>query len=639
METPPRTKEFDHLNPEYLRDLLVSTIKTLKSIHKDVTELVGLREEDSKFALLLSDQIDAIKKTLKALPKPKDGISVVSGEVNKRGELVISLSDGKKINCGVVQGEDGNDATEINADEVVQKVLDTLNRTKKSDLKDVEKLISSQIAKIQFPKPDKIDVDALKRGVVEFINANEGIIDVNAVKGLNEAINYLLHQYRASFVRSSLADVIGPESSTAGDLAIFLDNKGKNIGDSGKKISDLWQKSEFLPISAGLTAIPNIVDNGNGSITIDPTSCNLFSAPDGNSEVFQFNVAGGTFTLPDGVSSYAIVDYNAGVPLLSVVTDVSVINETTIIPVNTFFRQGNEIHAENWDELAFALPNKLNQSIVKTQRFRRESGLELSEVSPRKVKIAAGVSYRGAVRNPSLAFDQTTDEVHLWYHSAGNWTDSMVTQYNNSQYDNGTNLVALPAGKYAVNFVYKCLSYIHNDAFIVLGGGAYNLNQALASQPPANLPAIIKAFGILVGRIIVPQGSDITTQIDSAFVTAFTPTATPSTTFAKSFVITNPTVNSDLPLWRVPNAATITAVHLLCKGQIITGQLWQFDANGLNGQAIDTANLTGIVDTNVNDDGTLANPVITAGNYLGWVTATATAGALQAIVSFEGYFN
>jgi hypothetical protein len=103
----------------------------------------------------------------------------------------------------------------------------------------------------------------------------------------------------------------------------------------------------------------------------------------------------------------------------------------------------------------------------------------------------------------------------------------------------------------------------------------------------------------------------------------------------KSFIITNPTAASDLPLWRVPANIHITAVHLLCKTQIIVGQLWQYDANGLNGATVDASDITGVVDTNVNDDGALSAPAITAGNYLGWKTTSATAGATYAIISFE----
>lgn len=105
-------------------------------------------------------------------------------------------------------------------------------------------------------------------------------------------------------------------------------------------------------------------------------------------------------------------------------------------------------------------------------------------------------------------------------------------------------------------------------------------------------------------------------------------------TLSKSFVITNPTTASDLPIWRNPVAMTITHVHLLCQGQTISGQLWEYDANGLNGSTVDD-DIQGIVNTNVDDDGSLSNAGIAAGNYLGWKTTSATAGATYAIITVD----
>jgi hypothetical protein len=102
----------------------------------------------------------------------------------------------------------------------------------------------------------------------------------------------------------------------------------------------------------------------------------------------------------------------------------------------------------------------------------------------------------------------------------------------------------------------------------------------------------------------------------------------------KSFVITNPTTAADLPIFRAPEAITILAIHLLCKGAAIVGQLWEYDANGLNGSTVD-ADITGVVDTNVDDDGSLTNPSIAAGNYIGWKTTSVTTGATYAIITFD----
>jgi hypothetical protein len=106
-------------------------------------------------------------------------------------------------------------------------------------------------------------------------------------------------------------------------------------------------------------------------------------------------------------------------------------------------------------------------------------------------------------------------------------------------------------------------------------------------------------------------------------------------TQSKSFVITNPTVASDLPLWRAPAAITISAVHLLCQGNVVVGQAQEYDSNGLNPTPVDASDITGIVNTNVNDDGSLTNPGIASGNYLGWATSSVTGSPTYAIITID----
>ena len=109
-----------------------------------------------------------------------------------------------------------------------------------------------------------------------------------------------------------------------------------------------------------------------------------------------------------------------------------------------------------------------------------------------------------------------------------------------------------------------------------------------------------------------------------------------SATLSKSFMITNPTAAADGPVWRVPVAITITHIHVLCiGGTSITGQLWEYDANGANGATIDSADIVATAGTNANDDGTISNPSIDAGDYLGWKTTSISGTPAGVFVSFE----
>jgi len=107
---------------------------------------------------------------------------------------------------------------------------------------------------------------------------------------------------------------------------------------------------------------------------------------------------------------------------------------------------------------------------------------------------------------------------HLRYHSSGAWTSATITQYNNSQYDNGTNLVSLGVGRYAVNWVYR--NIVTSEIDIVLGNGNYTLSQAEASQRPPR-PSVLDAFYVLCGRIISQNGATAATVIESVSNVSF----------------------------------------------------------------------------------------------------------------------
>lgn len=276
-----------------------------------------------------------------------------------------------------------------------------------------------------------------------------------------------------------------------------------------------------IPVSQGCVMHPTYTDNGNGTVTVGNGSFSLCTTTDGLPLPNIYNVSGGTFNPPDNQTSYIVANYNGGSPAIQLITDVALIDEITVTPVFTISKFAGQIHSLSWDKLGEALANKLHQSIVKTQRFRRESGLLLSESATRKIIISPGKVWYGATGQTLDAFDSTTNICQLYYHSSGIWNRSDITQYNNNQYDNGTNLVSLSGGKYAVNFIYRAIDYINNRSFVLLGKGDYNLNQAVQAQPPISLPPEVSATSILVGRIIVASGATSATQIDTTFGTVF----------------------------------------------------------------------------------------------------------------------
>lgn len=207
--------------------------------------------------------------------------------------------------------------------------------------------------------------------------------------------------------------------------------------------------TKFSYLYGGCEMTHTFTDNGNGTINVPSCDCYLF-----DNTTFQ-----GTpekYTLPaltnqaltDGVQNYIVGDYNGGNPIMKVITDVSLITESSVIPILSIFRNGNFLHTQNWDALGVGLANKVHQSIVKTQRYRRESGLAIGETGTRNVTLTAGKVWVGAVPMSLDAINTATDNLYFWKHVAGVWTGSTITQYDNTQYDNGTDLATLGAGRY-----------------------------------------------------------------------------------------------------------------------------------------------------------------------------------------------
>lgn len=275
-------------------------------------------------------------------------------------------------------------------------------------------------------------------------------------------------------------------------------------------------------LSAGMVTLPTFVDNGNDTITVGNGEARLFSDPDFIGVISEYTITGGIIAITEPIlSNYLVVNYNGGSPIYQIVSNVELINESTIIPVYSLYYDAGEILPLNWDRLGLGLSNKIHQRLVKTRKFERESGFALSETPTRIINVSEGTLWYGAVRNAMQDVISNVDVCHFHYHVGGVYTKSNITQYNNTQYDNGTNLVTLNNNYYTVNWIYRIIEDSGHIG-VVLGDNEYNqLSLALESQPRADLPEIVRVGAMLVGRIIVQKSIDTAARIESAFTSSF----------------------------------------------------------------------------------------------------------------------
>ena len=280
--------------------------------------------------------------------------------------------------------------------------------------------------------------------------------------------------------------------------------------------------SSITYISSGTAIAPTITYNtGLGTVTIGDGIYRLFHTTNYTGIITEHNISGNTFLITEHITTYICSDYNNGNPILRTITDSSQFNWSNIIPIYTVTRDGDNLSFVSWDSPGNGLPNKIHDRLIRTDRFSRESGLDIGESAIRKIIVSSGIIWQGVYRNSMDSVDSSIDICKFWHTDAlSEWIDESITQYDNTQYDTGIGLATLTDGNYAVNWIFRMIGNTKEIA-VFLGDGDFDLNTAKASQLPSNIPATISSNGMLIGRIIVLKGADIATQIDSSFVTKF----------------------------------------------------------------------------------------------------------------------
>lgn len=317
------------------------------------------------------------------------------------------------------------------------------------------------------------------------------------------------------------------DSSTETELNGIIKGDGTNLSVATEGVDYETETSYGLKnyVTSGVLVKPTLTNNNGGNITLGDGEYIHFSDGNFSLPLIKTSVGSADYDLTNNVTNYIVFDCDSD-PKIYVTTDRSGINQSCVIPIFTIYREDDDLHILDWDEMAKGLSNKLSDRLVRTRRFEVETGgLLLGESTGRIMTLTGGYLWYGATRKLLDSVNSSTDICELFYHSSGNWTKEVVTQYDNFYYDNGTNRVELTnTSKYAVNWVFRAVEDNENHLLIVLGNGDYKLSEAEASTIPSDLPSIINSQSILVGRIIVEKNGSTAQNISSAFSTIFSRT-------------------------------------------------------------------------------------------------------------------
>lgn len=279
--------------------------------------------------------------------------------------------------------------------------------------------------------------------------------------------------------------------------------------------------------SAGVISGGTWSSTGTGGINLPEVKVALFNNPFNFEPIYVNTILSGTTglsgipSLNDNDTNYIVIDYNGGNPKWDVLLNNSSINNSNIVLYMIVYRLGNFVHVLDFGNQGAGLPNKLNDRVIMTDRFARESGfsLGLSGLTG-VVTLSGGVSWNATNRQPLNPLNSQDDIFFQNFHISGSWGYSTsATTLNNQYYDNGVNPVLSSAGKFLVNWYFRGQE-INDHIYEVWGSDEYDsLSEAQLSTEP-NLPELITSHAFLVGRIIVEYGSS-TGSVESSFVTYF----------------------------------------------------------------------------------------------------------------------
>jgi hypothetical protein len=264
---------------------------------------------------------------------------------------------------------------------------------------------------------------------------------------------------------------------------------------------------------AGFLEYTDYTDNEDGTVDMPATEALFYINSSFETPLKKITVPIKTgLSLTDQKANFIVADYNSGTPQwdIQLAGPGLTFNGSDCILWAVVYRDGNEIHPVYQKDTANGQSEKANVRAYTLSNFafNPNNGLALSEQATRVVKISAIQAFFGNTPMDVQAFQSNTSghEFTFYKHVAGVWTaDETTTQYNNTQYDDGTDLVSAGVAKYIYNDIYRGKEEAPHT-YYVLGRNQYNTLTGAENAPlytGGELPEIVDRHAQFVGRIVV----------------------------------------------------------------------------------------------------------------------------------------
>lgn len=262
-----------------------------------------------------------------------------------------------------------------------------------------------------------------------------------------------------------------------------------------------------IPRYAGITGtFPTFPSTLTAGLFVMPAcTARLYSLPAFLGHFGEYTIPSVGLAITEGLNFIGI-RYNSGVPEYIKYTVSTSFDYSSIIPVAVVLSFTAVRYIIPYGQFGDGLPEKMftqNVDPVISGGFTLDTTTNYVELSALTVR-------KGTEDISCLAVDTAVvnNDMFLYSHDGANvWTKAAVTTINNTQYQGTSALVTLGGGKFVVNYIYRLLDETAKMLFIVLSGSFDTLAAAKESENVYTVPDVLSSAAVLVGRIIVEQGS------------------------------------------------------------------------------------------------------------------------------------
>lgn len=345
--------------------------------------------------------------------------------------------------------------------------------------------------------PQVISDISAERGAIAYFTGIEWIdIGIGASGDVLKVTTDSVPEWTSLTVASENVSIDTLTGATFKTLEKHINNTNSGGRVSGGEISDAG--SQTYDVAAG-TGYIRSTDSHIGT---------LFS--------FDWSAASSQ-AIADGAIEYVFVDYNGGSPQLAYKTVFSN-NSHDEFFLGSVIREGDSIYVASIPD------NVINFSAHVNERWRhdgfvRKSGLIIGETGTRNITTTAGEVYYKVCEMDWDALDTSSGDTFSQYRQS-TLISASETQYNNTQYDNGSGLSSLTTNRFGTRWVYLQTNNGESTPRLITIIGTSNATSVAAAQAegrPANVPLRVSEQGLLVGRYVIQQGASSASVIETAF--------------------------------------------------------------------------------------------------------------------------